>query len=159
MIVPSTYRRLRLDIGVTTSLHGVATQHVPGFSPSESTDVTHLVGPSIDKSVDCLGIDTHLAFGPDKRPPTQGIWTAPMIDNPDFKDDPELYAFPPTKYVGFELWQVKAGSIFDNIMLTDSLDEALKFAKDTWGKTIEAEKAAREKAEARPPATGPACQR
>jgi calreticulin len=47
---------------------------------------------------------------------------------------------PEIKYIGFELWQVKAGSIFDNVMLTHSLDEAMQFAKDTWGKTIEGEK-------------------
>jgi calreticulin len=68
-----------------------------------------------------------------------------MIDNPEFKDDPKLYVMPPIKYVGFELWQVKSGSIFDNIMLTDSVDEALKFAKETWGKSIEGEKAMKKK--------------
>ena len=71
----------------------------------------------------------------------QGMWTAPLIPNPDFVDDPDLYKLPPLKYVAFELWQVKAGTIFDNIMVTDSLDEAMQFAKDTWGKNHEAEKA------------------
>lgn len=72
-----------------------------------------------------------------------------MIANPEFKDDPKLYVVPEIKYVGFELWQVKAGSIFDNIMLTHDLDEALQFAKDTWGKTIEGEKAMKAKADVR----------
>ena len=44
------------------------------------------------------------------------------------------------KYVGFELWQVKAGSIFDNIIVTDSLAEAKKLAEETWGKLKAAEK-------------------
>lgn len=79
----------------------------------------------------------------------QGIWSAPLIPNPDFKDDPALYKLPPIKYVGFELWQVKAGSIFDNIMVTDSLDEALAFAKETWGKSIEGEKEMKAKIEVR----------
>lgn len=79
----------------------------------------------------------------------QGMWTAPLIPNPDFVDDPELYKLPPLKYVAFELWQVKAGSIFDNIMVTDSLDEAMQFAKDTWGKNSEAEKAMFEKVQVR----------
>lgn len=72
-----------------------------------------------------------------------------MITNPEFKDDPKLYVVPEIKYVAFELWQVKAGSIFDNIMLTHDLDEALQFAKDTWGKTIEAEKAMKAKQDVR----------
>lgn len=38
------------------------------------------------------------------------------------------------------LLQVKAGSIFDNILLTDSFATAKKFAEDTWGKLKEAEK-------------------
>lgn len=79
----------------------------------------------------------------------QGIWSAPLIDNPAFVDDPALYVFPATKYLGFELWQVKAGSIFDNVLLTDSLDEALQFARDTWGATIKGEQAMAEAAEAR----------
>ena len=79
----------------------------------------------------------------------QGQWKAPMIPNKDFKDDPKLYVVPEIKYVGFELWQVRAGSIFDNIMLTHDLDEALQFAKDTWGKSIEAEKAMKAKQDVR----------
>jgi calreticulin len=74
------------------------------------------------------------------NPKYKGIWVAPDIDNPDFKDDPKLYLQKDIKYIGFELWQVKAGSIFDNILLTDSFATAKKFAEDTWGKLKEAEK-------------------
>jgi hypothetical protein len=63
-----------------------------------------------------------------------------MIDNPEFVDDKDVYKRGPIKYVGFEIWQVKSGSIFDNIILTDSKEEAISFAKDTWGKSIEKEK-------------------
>jgi hypothetical protein len=41
---------------------------------------------------------------------------------------------------GCFLSQVKAGSIFDNIFLTDDFATAKKFAEDTWGKLQEAEK-------------------
>ena len=51
--------------------------------------------------------------------------------------------------MAFELWQVKAGSVFDNVMLTDSKNEALQFARDTWGKQIEGEKAMKAKIEVR----------
>merc|ERR1719333_866358 len=34
--------------------------------------------------------------------------------------------------VGFELWQVKSGTMFDDIIITDSLDEAKAFAKETF---------------------------
>lgn len=72
-----------------------------------------------------------------------------MIPNPEYKENPNLYKMPEIKYVGFELWQVKAGSIFDNIMLTNSLDEAMEFAKETWGKSIEGEKAMKAKQDVR----------
>ena len=72
-----------------------------------------------------------------------------MIDNPEYKEDQALYKRPLIKFVGFELWQVKSGTIFDNIILTDSKDEAMKFAKDTWGKSIEKEKEMKEKIEVR----------
>lgn len=88
-----------------------------------------------------------------ENPEYKGPWKAPMIPNKEFKDDPKLYVVPEIKYVGFELWQVKAGSIFDNIMLTHNLDEALQFAKDTWGKTIEAEKAMKAEQDAKEEAT------
>ncbi|MQL96207.1 hypothetical protein Taro_028887 [Colocasia esculenta] len=77
-----------------------------------------------------------------KNPNYKGIWTAPLIDNPEFKDDPDLYVFVNLKYVGFELWQVKSGTIFDNILLTDDPGYATKLAEETWGKHKDTEKAA-----------------
>lgn len=38
------------------------------------------------------------------------------------------------------LLQVKSGSVFDNILLTDDFAAARKFAEDTWAKLKEAEK-------------------
>eukprot|EP00899_Mesostigma_viride_P002619 jgi/Mesvir1/12358/Mv00541-RA.1 len=75
------------------------------------------------------------------NPDYKGRWEAPMIPNPEFQDDPNIYLFKDLKYVGFELWQVKSGSIFDNIMVTDDAAVAKKFAEDTWGKTKAGEKA------------------
>ncbi|KAG2618233.1 hypothetical protein PVAP13_3NG258256 [Panicum virgatum] len=82
-----------------------------------------------------------------KNPNYQGKWKAPMIDNPDFKDDPYIYAFDSLKYIGIELWQVKSGTLFDNIIITDDPALAKKFAEDTWAKHKEAEKAAFDEAE------------
>ena len=76
------------------------------------------------------------------NPAYKGVWTAPDIPNPDFKDDAKLYAFKDLAAVGIELWQVKAGSLFDNILVTDDLAAAKKLAADTWAKSKDAEKAA-----------------
>jgi len=82
------------------------------------------------------------------NPDYKGIWEAPDIPNPDYKTDESLYAFTDLKYVGFELWQVKAGSIFDNILVTDDEAYAKEFAEKTWGAAKEAESAAFDAAEA-----------
>jgi len=58
------------------------------------------------------------------NPLYKGEWEHPVIANPEFKEDPELYAFDSFKYVGIEIWQVKSGSIFDAILITDSEEEA-----------------------------------
>lgn len=75
-----------------------------------------------------------------KNPDYKGKWVAPDIPNPDYKHDDFLYLFKDLKYVGFELWQVKSGTIMDNIIVADSLEEAFKFADDTWGAVKDAEK-------------------
>lgn len=82
------------------------------------------------------------------NPDYKGIWEAPDIPNPDYKEDPTLYKFDDLRYVGFELWQVKAGTIFDNILVTDDVEYAKKFAEDTWGKSKDGEKAMFDAAEA-----------
>jgi len=45
--------------------------------------------------------------------------------------------------VGFEIWQVKAGTIFDNILITDDIAEAEKWAEKTKA-TQEGEKKMKE---------------
>merc|ERR1711871_265370 len=74
------------------------------------------------------------------NPAYEGEWVHPEIDNPDLKDDAEMYKVcDPCDMVGFELWQVKAGSIFDDIIVTDSVDEA-KAAGDKTMEKIKKEK-------------------
>jgi len=66
------------------------------------------------------------AWSPKKieNPLYKGPWVHPQIDNPEYKDDPELYAFDSFKYLGLDIWQVKAGSIFSNFLLTDDWETA-----------------------------------
>lgn len=40
----------------------------------------------------------------------------------------------------FPILQVKSGTIFDNVIITDSVSEAEEFAKETFDKTKEGEK-------------------
>lgn len=68
------------------------------------------------------------------NPDYKGPWVHPKIPNPDYKYDDEMFAVckDSCTHVGFELWQVTAGSIFDDIIVTDSLEEAQKFAQETF---------------------------
>jgi calreticulin len=77
------------------------------------------------------------------NPEFKGKWEHPMIDNPDYKEDDGMYQVCKNgcTHVGFELWQVKTGTVFDDILITDSLEEAQEFAKETFFKKKDAEKA------------------
>merc|ERR1712025_981800 len=73
------------------------------------------------------------------NPEYKGVWVHPEIDNPEYKPDPTLHESV-SNGIGFELWQTKAGSLFDNIIITDSWDEAKKYAEETYSANKDAEK-------------------
>jgi len=91
-----------------------------------------------------------------ENPDYKGPWEHPMIPNPEWEDAGDVYLRGPLNYVGFEIWQVKSGSIFDNIIVTDSIEEAEAFMGETFDKDkekaaydkLEEEKAAEEEAAA-----------
>jgi len=63
-----------------------------------------------------------------ENPTYKGEWIHPMVPNPDFKEDNNLYLFEDNGAVGIEIWQVKAGTIFDHILVTDDVAEAERSA-------------------------------
>merc|ERR1712014_103496 len=69
-----------------------------------------------------------------------GEWEAPMIDNPEYVDDDNLYKYDDFGFIGFDLWQVKGNTIFDNVIITDDVTEADAFVKK-WKTLSEVEKA------------------
>merc|ERR1712185_682649 len=62
------------------------------------------------------------------NPEYKGVWEAKKIDNPEFVDDDKVYKYDAFGFIGFDLWQVKAETIFDNIIITDDVAEADAFA-------------------------------
>merc|ERR1711964_658512 len=86
----------------------------------------------------------------------KGSWFARRIDNPDYKGEwkskqvpnedfvENVHGYDDIGAVGFELWTVNSGSLFDNIILTDSLEEAWAHAEAHWDKIKEGEKDAKE---------------
>jgi len=82
------------------------------------------------------------------NPAYKGEWKHPMIPNPDYIEDNELHVrCKDCKYIGFELWQVKSGTLFDDILVTDSLEEAKEYADKTFEKKKGPEKVAFDEAE------------
>merc|ERR1712032_861858 len=70
------------------------------------------------------------------NPAYKGIWEAKKIANPEYEDDDAVYKYDDFGFVGFDLWQVKGGTIFDNIIITDDTAEADAFLQK-W-KTLSA---------------------
>jgi len=73
------------------------------------------------------------------NPAYKGIWEAKKIANPEYQDDDALYKYDNFGFIGFDLWQVKGGTIFDNVIITDDTAEADAFAK-RWKALSELEK-------------------
>jgi calreticulin len=82
------------------------------------------------------------------NPEYKGVWKPKEIDNPEYEADDNLGKYTDVGSVAFDLWQVKSGSIFDNVIITDSLDEAKDFYKETNGATKDGEKKMQEEKEA-----------
>merc|ERR1712062_111936 len=74
------------------------------------------------------------------NPAYKGFWEAKKIANPEYEDDDAVYKFDDFGFIGFDLWQVKGGTIFDNVIVTDDKAEADAFAKK-WKDLSEVEKA------------------
>ncbi|XP_061538987.1 calreticulin-like [Phycodurus eques] len=78
------------------------------------------------------------------NPDYKGPWVHPEIANPDYVHDADMYKFDDIGVLGLELWQVKSGTIFDNFLIADDVQEAEEFARQTWGLTQAAEKKMKE---------------
>merc|ERR1712194_797030 len=79
------------------------------------------------------------------NPAYKGVWEANKIANPEYVDDDALYKYDDFGFIGFDLWQVKGGTIFDNVIISDDAAEADVFAKK-W-KTLSEVETAKKKEE------------
>jgi len=76
------------------------------------------------------------------NPDFKGAWVPEQIANPDYHATQGQYA--DNAYVGFELWTVNNGTIFDNILITDDVEYAAAQAEKLFVPTMAGEKAAKE---------------
>merc|ERR1712190_436004 len=80
------------------------------------------------------------------NPAYKGFWEAKKIANPEYEDDDSVYKYADFGFIGFDLWQVKGGTIFDNVIVCDDVAEADAFAKK-WKELSEVEKEEKKKEE------------
>merc|ERR1712048_983445 len=73
------------------------------------------------------------------NPAYKGFWEAKKIANPEYEDDDSVYKYADFGFIGFDLWQVKGGTIFDNVIITDDVAEADTFAQK-WKELSDVEK-------------------
>jgi len=60
------------------------------------------------------------------------LWVHPEIDNPEYKPDDKLYLRKEICAIGFDLWQVKSGTIFNNVLITNDIELAKEKANTIW---------------------------
>merc|ERR1711865_798048 len=104
--------------------------------PDDWVDNAKVVDPEDKKPDDWDEQPEEIADPDAKKPDYKGKWEHPMIDNPEYSYNEEMYKVckDGCTHVGFEIWQVKTGTLFDDIIVTDSLEEAEEYAKETFFK-------------------------
>jgi len=76
------------------------------------------------------------------NPDYKGVWVHPEIDNPEYNPDDAagIAKYAENCKIGFDLWQVKSGTIFDNLLITDDPKVAAEQATSLFEVTKEGEK-------------------
>lgn len=65
------------------------------------------------------------------NPNFQGVWKPPKIKNPMYTGEDKL-KFSPVEALGFELWSMDSGIMFDNVYLGHLVEEAEKIGNTTY---------------------------
>merc|ERR1712072_1437010 len=124
-----------------------------GTKPTDWVDETMIDDPEDKKPEGHDDIPSQIP-DPDATKPDDwddeddGEWEPPLIDNPDFKGEWRPAQIPnkdydasaqlasyESMYVGYELWIVNNGTIFDNILVTDDIEYAKAQAEKLWRPT------------------------
>ena len=80
------------------------------------------------------------------NPAYKGKWVHPMIPNPEYSPDAgkDFGKYNEICKIGFDLWQVKSGTIFDNVLITDDPAKAKEIGDEVWTTLKPIEKAMKE---------------
>ncbi len=71
------------------------------------------------------------------NPNYKGKWKPRKIPNPDYFHDPHPFRMSPIGGIGIELWSMSESLYFDNLIITDSVDIADAWAKETYDLKIQ----------------------
>merc|ERR1712072_477946 len=82
-----------------------------------------------------------------KNPAYKGVWAPKKIANPASVDDQTIGQYGSFGWAGIDVWQVKSGTIFDNLLITDDVETA-KAAADKLKPFQEGEKKMKEEKDA-----------
>ncbi|NXU77871.1 CALR protein, partial [Oreotrochilus melanogaster] len=63
------------------------------------------------------------------NPNYRGAWPHPQVDNPNYSPDFCISSYENIGIIGLDIWQVGAGTIFDNFLIPE------EFGDETWGET------------------------
>merc|ERR1719198_2628063 len=133
--------------------------HPEDVKPDDWVEVTHITDPEAEKPEDwddemdgeweAPQIDNPEFKGEFKpkridNPEYKGVWVHDQVANPEYVDDDEIYAYDDFGAVGIDIWQVKSGSVFDSILISDDVDD-LTAQNDAFKELAAAEKEAKEK--------------
>jgi len=66
------------------------------------------------------------------NPNYKGKWKPRKIDNPDYFNDEHPFRMTTIAGVGIELWSMSDNIYFDNLLITDNMLHANKYASDTY---------------------------
>merc|ERR1740138_737722 len=81
------------------------------------------------------------------NPEYKGVWVHDQVANPEYVDDDELYLYDDFGGIGIDVRQVKSGSVFDDILISDDVADA-EAAVAAFEEVVAAETAAKEAADA-----------
>ena len=74
------------------------------------------------------------------NPAYKGEWKHPMIPNPEYVADDSIYSFEDFGHIGIDIWQVKSGTIFDDIIVGDDFEEIKSLTEASFQELVKVEK-------------------
>jgi calnexin len=66
------------------------------------------------------------------NPAYKGVWAPKKIKNPNYYEDKTPANLEPMGAIGFEIWTMQNDILFDNIYIGHSVEDAEKFAQETF---------------------------